>query len=55
MFAVGTFGWILLSGFTAYVGRNTRIGFWGTFFCSMLLSPLVVFLALLLLRRLQED
>ncbi len=31
----------------AFLGRNTRFGFWGNFFASMLLSPLVGLLLLL--------
>jgi uncharacterized membrane protein YhaH (DUF805 family) len=51
VFAVGTIGWILLSFFVAFMGRNIRIGFWGTFFCSLLLSPLIVFVFVVLLSR----
>ncbi len=41
--------WILLSMMAGYYGRNTRFGFLGIFCVSVLLSPLVVFLALFFL------
>lgn len=53
VFVVGTIGWILLSIFVAFVGRNTKIGFWGTFFCSLLFSPLIVFVFVILLSRIR--
>jgi len=34
---------------TGYFGRNTRIGFWGTTFLAILVTPLVVLIGLLLL------
>ena len=34
---------------TAYFGRNTRIGYWGTFVLSIFVSPFLVIVGLLLL------
>ena len=34
---------------TAYFGRNTRIGYWGTFFLSILVTPFVTLIGLILL------
>ena len=31
----------------AFLGRNRKFGFWGNFFASMLLSPLIGFLLVL--------
>lgn len=33
--------WVLASLAVAFVGTDRKIGFWGTFFLSLLLSPLV--------------
>jgi len=33
--------WIIISFFVAMAGSNKRIGYWGTFFLSILLSPLI--------------
>ncbi len=33
--------------FVAYVGRNTRFGYWGNFFASLLMTPLVGLLMVL--------
>jgi len=30
----------------AYFGRRRKIGFWGLFFCSLLLTPVIGFLVL---------
>ncbi len=32
---------IAVSGIVAYLGRRRRFGFWGYFFASMLLTPLL--------------
>lgn len=39
--------WILLSALVAYLGRDRVIGFWGFLVLSLLVSPPVVLLALL--------
>jgi hypothetical protein len=36
--------WIVLSLLIAFLGRRFRFGFWGYFFGSMLLTPIVGFL-----------
>lgn len=33
--------WIILSFFIAIIGSNRKIGYWGTFFLSLILSPIV--------------
>jgi hypothetical protein len=35
------FGWIILSIIIGFVGSGRKIGFWGTFFLSLVLSPLI--------------
>lgn len=49
MIAAGSLGWILLSLVNGHLARTTRIGFWGTFFLSLLLSPVVVLFVIILL------
>jgi len=38
-----------LSALVALRGTQTRIGYWGTFFLSLLITPVLMFVALLLL------
>lgn len=33
----------------AYFGRNTRIGYWGTFLVSLVLTPLITIVAVIVL------
>lgn len=40
--------WLLLSLAVGYVGRHRAIGFWGFFALSLILSPLIVAVVLLL-------
>jgi hypothetical protein len=42
--------WLLLSVFVGYLGRHRTAGFLGTFLASVLLSPLVVIVVLILSR-----
>lgn len=35
------FGWIVFSFVVGFVGTGRKIGFWGAFFLSLLLSPLL--------------
>lgn len=41
------FGWIGLSWLIAYLGKNKRFGFFGTFLISVAFSPLIGFIILL--------
>lgn len=41
------FGWIVLSFILGAVGSSRSTGFWGTFFLSLFLSPLIGFIVLL--------
>ena len=34
-------GWIILSFVVAFIGSDRKIGYWGTFFLSLLLSPII--------------
>ena len=43
------FIYLIVCALTAYFGRSTRIGYWGTFFLSLLVTPFVVVAGLLLL------
>lgn len=43
------FIYLIVCALTAYFGRNTRIGYWGTFFLALLVTPFVVVAGLLLL------
>ena len=40
--------WVALSTIVGVFGRKRKLGFWGFFFLSLALSPLLTFLALLL-------
>lgn len=35
------FGWVIFSIVVGFVGSNRNIGFWGAFFLSILLSPVI--------------
>ena len=39
--------YLCLAIFNGYVGRNRLIGFWGFFFASLLLTPILTLLVLL--------
>jgi hypothetical protein len=43
------FIYLVVCALVAYFGRNTRIGYWGTFFLSILVTPVIVIIALILL------
>jgi hypothetical protein len=43
------FIYLFVCALTGYFGRNTRIGFWGTTFLSIVVTPLPVLIGLLLL------
>ncbi len=43
------FIYLIVCALTAYFGRNTRIGYWGTLFLSVLVTPVVVIIVLILL------
>jgi len=38
------FGWVILSFFVAVIGSERNIGYWGAFFLSLFLSPLIGFI-----------
>lgn len=40
---------LLTSAFVGYLGRNSRLGFWGVLLLSVVFTPLVVFIILALL------
>lgn len=44
---IQTLGYLLLVLFIAVLGRYRKLGFWGYFFASLLLTPLVGFLLLI--------
>lgn len=41
--------YVVVCFLVAYFGRNTRIGYWGTFLLSLLLTPLVTIVAVIIL------
>jgi uncharacterized membrane protein YiaA len=41
---IGLFISIVLSYFIGFLGRNRKLGFWGYFFASLVLTPLIGFL-----------
>jgi hypothetical protein len=43
------FVYLAVCGLTAYFGRNTRIGYWGTFFLTLFVTPFVTLIGLVLL------
>jgi hypothetical protein len=44
------FGWIILSFVVGFVGSDREIGFWGAFLLSLLLSPLIGLIIVLVSR-----
>jgi len=42
--------YIFLSFFTATMGRNTKLGFWGTFIMAILLTPVLTAILLIAFR-----
>ncbi len=40
--------YLALSAMTGVLGRHTRVGFWGFFFLSLLVTPLLPWIALFL-------
>jgi len=42
------FIYVIVCFLTAYFGRNMRIGYWGTFFVSLIVTPFIVVIALIL-------
>lgn len=42
------FIYLIVCFLTAYFGRNLRIGYWGTFFLSLIVTPFLVVVALVL-------
>ena len=47
VFGISILTWILLSLLIALGGRNYRFGFWGYFFSSVLLTPVIGLLLLI--------
>lgn len=43
--------YLIASVFVGYIGRNSRLGFWGILVASVVLSPLLVFIILILFGR----
>ncbi|MDA0703583.1 MAG: hypothetical protein O3A96_10185 [Proteobacteria bacterium] len=39
----------------AYFGRSTRIGYWGTFLVSLVLTPLITIIAIIVLAPKKRD
>ena len=48
------FGWIILSFIVGFAGSGRRIGYWSTFFLSLLLSPLIGLIFALTSKELDE-
>jgi hypothetical protein len=42
------FAYVVLCFLTAIIGRPTRAGYWGTFLISLLITPLLAFIFLVL-------
>ncbi len=40
-FFIPMFAYVLLSLLVAYMGQNTKFGFWGNFWVSFFLTPIV--------------
>lgn len=45
------FLYLIASVFVGYIGRNSRLGFWGVLVASVLISPPVTFIVLILFGR----
>jgi hypothetical protein len=43
------FVYVAVCALTAYFGRRTRIGYWGTFFLAIIVTPFVALIGVLLL------
>jgi hypothetical protein len=55
MIAIPAFVYIALCLLVAYRGRRTHIGYLGTFLLSLFLTPVIVFVGLLLLTPSPEN
>ncbi|SAL73594.1 hypothetical protein AWB74_04512 [Caballeronia arvi] len=55
MIAIPTFVYIVLCLLVAYRGRRTHIGYLGSFLLSLFLTPIIVFVGLLLLTPSPEN
>ncbi len=43
--------YVILAVISGFLGANTRIGFWGVFFLSLIFSPIITLLFMLLLKE----
>lgn len=43
------FVYVAVCALTAYFGRKTRIGYWGTFFLAIIVTPFIALIGVLLL------
>ncbi|CDY73254.1 hypothetical protein BGLT_02671 [Caballeronia glathei] len=55
MIVIPSLVYLVLSLLVAYRGRRTRIGYFGTFLLSLFLTPVLVFVGLLLLTPSPEN
>ena len=46
---------IVLSYFIGFLGRNRKLGFWGHFFCSLLLTPVIGLLLIVATDPVRDD
>ena len=46
MIAAAILAYVLICLLTAFCGTHRRMGYWGTFFLALLITPLVVLLVL---------
>lgn len=49
------FGYIFISFIVGYLGRNRKMGFWGYFFATLLLTPFVGVVLLLVSDKRKPD
>jgi len=45
----------VLAYLIGFLGRNRRLGFWGHFFCSLLLTPVIGFLLIVATDPVREE
>jgi hypothetical protein len=46
---------IVLAYFIGFLGRNRKLGFWGHFFCSLLLTPVIGLLLIVATDPVRDD
>ncbi len=46
---VAIIGYLVLCAIVAWIGRGSRMGFWGVFICALIVTPFISFIFVILL------